>query len=203
MLTIVAGTVPDLMDILPGLLVLVLFIAGLTLLYTFILTLESDRKKQCIAAGLLFAGMLLFFTLPQSVPGMPSETEFVLVPLAALSLIPLSAIIPGVVWFWPGKRTGTMKTTLVCAVATFAAWGLAGQVLSAFAAPSRIFFPLSLLIATTDGIPMGISLIYLAVFLASAAVACLVYLLMRAAGSRGLPGWLKGWIRVREEKIDP
>ena len=203
MQTVVAVKSVDLLAILPGLLILGLGIAGLTLLYTFILTLDSDKKKQGIAAGLLFVVMLLFFTLPLSLSGIPQETKFVLVPLAAFSLIPLSAIIPGVLWFWPDERTGTMKTTLVCAVATFAAGVLICRVPALIVSSSPVFIPLYLLLNAAEGIPMGISLVYLAVFRASAAIACIVYLLMRIAGSRELPGWLKGWIRVREQKNDP
>ena len=50
---------------------------------------------------------------------------------------------------------------------------------------------------------MGISLVYLAVFLASSAIACIVYILMRFAGSRELPGWLAGWVSVNGQKKDP
>ena len=203
MQSFVAGTSSSPLVLLPGLFVLVLSIAGLTLLYTVILTLDSDRKKQGIAAVLLFAGMLLFFTLPLSVPGIPRMMEYLLVPLAALSLVPLSAIIPGVLWFWPGRRRETVKTTILCVVATVAAVVLICRVPAIFVSPSPVFIPLYLLLTAADGVPMGISLVYLAVFLASSAIACIVYILMRIAGSRELPGWLAGWVSVNGQKKDP
>lgn len=197
MQTIVATKTVDFLAILPVLFLLGLFIAGLTLLYTVILTLDSDRKKQGIAAALLLVAMLLFFTLPQSVPGIPRMMAFLLVPLSAFSIIPLSAIIPGVLWFWPGRRRETVKTTILCTVATIAAVVLICQVPAAFIPSALILSLFSLLLNAADGIPMGISLVYLAIFLASSAIACIVYILMGIAGSRELPGWLKGWLAVK------
>jgi len=197
MQTIVATKTVDLLAILPVLLLLGLFIVGLTLLYTVILTLDSDRKKQGIAAALLLVAMLLFFASPLSVPEIFSGLESLLAALSALSLIPLSAIIPGVLWFWTGRRSEIVKTTLLCAVTTFIAWMLICQVPAAFIPSALILSLFSLLLNAADGIPMGISLIYLAVFLASSAIVCIVYILMRIAGSRELPGWLNGWLAVK------
>jgi hypothetical protein len=196
MQTIVGGvTTVDPRVLLPGFLVMLLVITGLTLLFTFVMTLESDKKKQVPAAALLFIAMLLCFTLPISFPGNVPAPVYLLFPLAILALVPLSVIIPGVLWFWPADRKKIMIISLLCSGITFGVEVLLYVAVTSLLSPSRAVSALTGFLNMLINLPMGISLAYLAVFLISTGIAFLVYCLL---GSAHLPGGLRNKLQEKE-----
>ena len=109
----------DLFCFLVAMLTMGLIMTGLTLVLAWALTRTAVAHLQIAAAVLLLIAALLWSTLPFSFSGTRSPVTALLFLLASYLIVPLAAILPGMVWFWPGERSCVLKATALCAAATF------------------------------------------------------------------------------------
>lgn len=172
----------DLFCFLVAMLTMGLIMTGLTLVLAWALTRTAVAHLQIAAAVLLLIAALLWSTLPFSFSGTRSPVTALLFLLASYLIVPLAAILPGMVWFWPGERSCVLKATALCAAATFTVEVLLYLALSFVLPKDQIYSAVLWLLNTLAANPLAAPLLFLAVFALSAFIAVIMYHLLAIAG---------------------